>query len=159
MNKAFRRIIAAAFDGVTFKPRAVKADKNQPEKKLTLDEYIPRAVPPDWKVKQARSLYKKHYTVLKRIADEYGVQPRFIVALWGVESNFGKFTGNYSVIDALTTMAYEGRREALFRSEVMAALTILTKAISHPKIWKALAGAMGQISVYAKLILSLCRWR
>ncbi|PMG64749.1 lytic murein transglycosylase [Vibrio lentus] len=137
-------IIEEAFDGVTFKPRAVKADKNQPEKKLTLDEYIPRAVP-DWKVKQARSLYKKHYTALKRIGDEYGVQPRFIVALWGVESNFGKFTGNYSVIDALTTMAYEGRREALFRSEAMAALTILDQGHIAPKEMKgSWAGAMGQ---------------
>ena len=137
-------IIDEAFDGVTFKPRAVKADKNQPEKKLTLDEYIPRAVP-DWKVKQARSLYKKHYKALKRIGDEYGVQPRFIVALWGVESNFGKFTGNYSVIDALTTMAYEGRREAFFRSEAMAALTILDQGHITPKEMKgSWAGAMGQ---------------
>ncbi|MEZ8414156.1 lytic transglycosylase domain-containing protein [Vibrio splendidus] len=137
-------IIDEAFDGVTFKPRAVKADKNQPEKKLTLDEYIPRAVP-DWKVKQARSLYKKHYTALKRIGDEYGVQPRFIVALWGVESNFGKFTGNYSVIDALTTMAYEGRREAFFRSEAMAALKILDQGHIAPKEMKgSWAGAMGQ---------------
>ncbi|ARP37651.1 lytic murein transglycosylase [Vibrio syngnathi] len=137
-------IIEEAFDGVTFKPRAVKADKNQPEKKLTLDEYIPRAVP-DWKVKQARSLYKKHYTALKRIGDEYGVQPRFIVALWGVESNFGKFTGNYSVIDALTTMAYEGRREAFFRSEAMAALAILDQGHITPKEMKgSWAGAMGQ---------------
>lgn len=137
-------IIDEAFDGVTFKPRAVKADKNQPEKKLTLDEYIPRAVP-DWKVKQARSLYKKHYKALKRIGGEYGVQPRFIVALWGVESNFGKFTGNYSVIDALTTMAYEGRREAFFRSEAMAALTILDQGHITPKEMKgSWAGAMGQ---------------
>jgi len=129
---------------VTFKPRAVKADKNQPEKKLTLDEYIPRAVP-DWKVKQARSLYKKHYSALKRIGDEYGVQPRFIVALWGVESNFGKFTGNYSVIDALTTMAYEGRREAFFRSEAMAALKILDQGHIAPQEMKgSWAGAMGQ---------------
>ncbi|MCW0468903.1 lytic murein transglycosylase [Vibrio chagasii] len=101
---------------------------------------------PDWKVKQARSLYKKHYKALKRIGDEYGVQPRFIVALWGVESNFGKFTGNYSVIDALTTMAYEGRREAFFRSEAMAALTILDQGhTSHQKEMKgSWAGAMGQ---------------
>ncbi|NMT50743.1 lytic murein transglycosylase, partial [Vibrio parahaemolyticus] len=96
------QVISAAFANVEYKPRAVKADRNQPEKKLTLDEYIPRAVP-EWKVKQARQLYKEHYTELKRIGDEYGVHPRFIVALWGVESNFGKFTGNFNVIDALST--------------------------------------------------------
>ncbi|MGF1712453.1 lytic murein transglycosylase [Vibrio kagoshimensis] len=137
-------ILEEAFDGVTFKPRAVKADKNQPEKKLTLDEYIPRAVPA-WKVKQAQTLYKKHYEALHRIGKEYGVQPRFIVALWGVESNFGKFTGNYSVIDALTTMAYDGRREAFFSKEAMAALTILEEGHIKPKDMKgSWAGAMGQ---------------
>lgn len=73
---------------------------------MTLDEYIPRAVP-EWKVKQAQSLYEKHYTELQRIGKQYGVQPRFIVALWGVESNFGAFTGNFRVIDALSTLAYE----------------------------------------------------
>ncbi|MBD1559077.1 lytic murein transglycosylase [Vibrio sp. S9_S30] len=137
-------IIDKAFENVTYKPRAVKADRNQPEKKLTLDEYIPRAVP-DWKVKQARELYKQHYTELKRIGDEYGVQPRFIVALWGVESNFGKLTGGYSVIDALTTLSFDGRREAFFRKETMAALTILDQGHISPQNMKgSWAGAMGQ---------------
>ncbi|MGF1753500.1 lytic murein transglycosylase [Vibrio makurazakiensis] len=137
-------ILDQAFEDVTFKPRAVKADKNQPEKKLTLDEYIPRAVP-NWKVKQAKELYNKHYDALTRIGEEYGVQPRFIVALWGVESNFGTFTGNYSVIDALSTMAYEGRREAFFREEAMAALNILEQGHIKPQEMKgSWAGAMGQ---------------
>lgn len=137
-------ILEAAFQNVEHKPRAVKADRNQPEKRLTLDEYIPRAVP-DWKVKQANELYKKHYDDLQRIGDEYGVQPRFIVALWGVESNFGKFTGGYSVIDALATMAYDGRREAFFRAETMAALTILDEGHILPQNMKgSWAGAMGQ---------------
>ncbi|WP_104399243.1 lytic murein transglycosylase [Vibrio penaeicida] len=137
-------IIDKAFENVTYKPRAVKADRNQPEKKLTLDEYIPRAVP-NWKVKQAKALYNKHYTELKRIGDEYGVQPRFIVALWGVESNFGKLTGGYSVIDALTTLSFDGRREAFFRKETMAALTILDQGHILPhKMKGSWAGAMGQ---------------
>ena len=138
------QVISAAFSDVTYKPRAVKADRNQPEKKLTLDEYIPRAVP-DWKVKQAKELYEKHYKTLSRIGDEYGVQPRFIVALWGVESNFGRFTGNYSVIDALSTMAYDGRREAFFRKEAMAALQILEEGHIPVEDFKgSWAGAMGQ---------------
>ncbi|BDU36504.1 lytic murein transglycosylase [Vibrio nigripulchritudo] len=136
--------IDSAFKNVSYKPRAVKADRNQPEKRLTLDEYIPRAVP-NWKVKQAKALYNKHYTELKRIGDEYGVQPRFIVALWGVESNFGKLTGGYGVIDALSTLAYDGRREAFFRKETMAALTILDEGhIQAHKMKGSWAGAMGQ---------------
>ncbi|OAJ93941.1 lytic murein transglycosylase [Vibrio bivalvicida] len=153
-NGISEQIINQAFDNVTHKPRAVKADKNQPEKKLTLDEYIPRAVP-DWKVKQAKALYKEHYAELGRIGEEYGVQPRFIVALWGVESNFGKFTGNYPVIDALSTLAYDGRREAFFRKETMAALQILQEGhISVSDFKGSWAGAMGQCQFMPSSFLS-----
>ncbi|KJY85207.1 lytic transglycosylase [Vibrio galatheae] len=148
------QVINQAFENVTHKPRAVTADKNQPEKKLTLDEYIPRAVP-DWKVNQAKSLYEKHYQELSRIGEKYGVQPRFIVALWGVESNFGKFTGNYSVIDALSTLAFDGRREAFFRSEAMAALQILQEGhISVEDFKGSWAGAMGQCQFMPSSFLS-----
>ncbi|OEE58883.1 lytic transglycosylase [Enterovibrio norvegicus FF-454] len=137
-------LLEQAFDGIRYRERAVKADRNQPEKRLTLDEYIPRAVP-DWKVKKARRLYDEHYTVLQRIGEEYGVQPRFLVALWGVESNFGALTGNYNVVEALTTLAYDGRREAFFRKEVFAALTILQEGHIAPSDMKgSWAGAMGQ---------------
>ncbi|EGA69690.1 putative lytic murein transglycosylase [Vibrio sinaloensis DSM 21326] len=148
------QVISQAFANVEHKPRAVKADRNQPEKKLTLDEYIPRAVP-DWKVKQARDLYKKHYKELQRIGKEYGVQPRFIVALWGVESNFGRFTGNYRVIDALSTMAYDGRREAFFRKEAMAALQILEEGhVAYEDFKGSWAGAMGQCQFMPSSFLS-----
>ncbi|WP_394210495.1 lytic transglycosylase domain-containing protein [Enterovibrio calviensis] len=137
-------LLEQAFDGIRYRERAVKADRNQPEKRLTLDEYIPRAVP-DWKVKKARRLYDEHYTDLQRIGEEYGVQPRFLVALWGVESNFGALTGNYNVVEALTTLAYDGRREAFFRKEVFAALTILQEGHIAPSNMKgSWAGAMGQ---------------
>lgn len=137
-------ILTQAFDGVEYKKKAVKADRNQPEKKLTLDQYLPRAVPA-WKVKQAKELYQKHYTELTAIGNQIGVQPRFIVALWGVESNFGRFTGGFSVIEALSTLAYDGRREAFFRKQTMAALTILEEGHIAPDNMKgSWAGAMGQ---------------
>lgn len=136
--------IDAAFKNVEYKPRAIVADKNQPEKRLTLDEYIPRAVP-DWKVAKAKKLYQEHYDELSRIGKQYGVQPRYIVALWGVESNFGKFTGGYQVINALSTLAYDGRREAFFRKQTMAALKIIDQGhISAKDMKGSWAGAMGQ---------------
>ncbi|WP_407330837.1 lytic transglycosylase domain-containing protein [Enterovibrio sp. 27052020O] len=138
------QLLEQAFDGIRYRERAVKADRNQPEKRLTLDEYIPRAVP-DWKVKKARRLYDEHYADLQRIGEEFGVQPRFLVALWGVESNFGALTGNFNVVEALTTLAYDGRREAFFRKEVFAALTILQEGHIAPDDMKgSWAGAMGQ---------------
>lgn len=138
------QLVDRAFKGIRYREKAVKADKNQPEKRATLDEYIPRAVP-DWKVKKARRLYKENYEDLVRIGKLYGVQPRFLVALWGVESNFGAFTGNFNVIEALSTMAYDGRREAFFRKEVFNALHILKEGHIAPEDLKgSWAGAMGQ---------------
>jgi len=138
-------IVNNAFTQVEFLQRSVKSDKEQPEFKLTLDTYIPRAVP-DWKIKQAREAYKKHYHLLHKIGKEYGVQPRFIVALWGIETNFGRLTGRHYVISSLTTMAYEGRREALFKKQLFAALTILEEGhIKQDKFIGSWAGAMGQV--------------
>ena len=139
------QIVDQAFANVEFLQRSVKADKAQPEFKLTLDSYIPRAVP-DWKIEQARAAYKKHYSLLHKIGKEYGVQPRFIVALWGIETNFGKLTGRHYVISSLTTMAYQGRREALFKKQLFAALTILEQGhITPDKFIGSWAGAMGQV--------------
>ncbi len=136
--------LESAFQGIRYREKAVKADRNQPEKRLTLSEYIPKAVP-DWKVKKARLLYEENYNDLVRIGKEFGVQPRFLVALWGIESNFGQYTGNFSVVEALSTMAYEGRREAFFRKELFHALSILKEGHIEPSGLKgSWAGAMGQ---------------
>ena len=133
-----------AFADVEFHPRAVKADKNQPERKITLDTYLKTRVP-DWKVEQAVKLYKEHEVLLKQVEQRYGVQARFIVALWGNESNFGKITGKFPVISALTTLAYEGRREVFFKKQLFAALDILKDGhIEQDKFLGSWAGAMGQ---------------
>lgn len=138
-------VVNNAFEKVKFLKRSVKSDKEQPEFKLTLDTYIPRAVP-EWKIEQARVAYKKHYHLLHEIGKAYGVQPRFIVALWGIETNFGRLTGRHYIISSLTTMAYEGRREALFKKQLFAALTILDEGhIAQDKFIGSWAGAMGQV--------------
>ncbi len=137
-------IIDSSFANVTFHQRAVKADKSQPENVETLDTYLPKRVP-NWKIERARSEYKKHEKLLTEVGAKYGVQPRFIVALWGLETNFGKIMGNYNVISALSTMAYEGRREAFFKKQLWAALTILQEGhISIENMKGSWAGAMGQ---------------
>ncbi|GAA6185088.1 MULTISPECIES: lytic murein transglycosylase [Alteromonadaceae] len=138
------QFVDQAFADITFYKRAIKADKNQPESKITLDKYLRTRVP-DWKVQQAIDLYRKHQQILNKIGKEYGVQPRFIVALWGNESNFGKIMGNYSVISALSTLAYEGRRESFFKKQLFAALTILQQGhIQKQQFVGSWAGAMGQ---------------
>ena len=137
-------LIASSFAKVKFHQRAVKADRSQPEKVETLDTYLPKRVP-DWKVKKARDMYKEHQELLLEVSEKYGVQPRFIVALWGLETNFGRIMGNYNVVSALSTMAYEGRREAFFKKQLWAALTILQEGhITIENMKGSWAGAMGQ---------------
>ena len=137
-------LIAESFAKVEFHKRAVKADRSQPENIETLDTYLPKRVP-KWKVEKARALYKEHQVLLNQVGEKYQVQPRFIVALWGLETNFGKFTGGYNVISALSTLAYEGRREVFFKKQLMAALTILDEGhISIEDMKGSWAGAMGQ---------------
>lgn len=136
--------LETAFANAQFYQRSVKADRNQPEFKLTLDTYLPRAVP-EWKATKAVEMFEKHQDLLEKIGKEYGVQPRFIVALWGIETNFGSFTGGMDVISALTTMAYEGRREAFFKKELWHALTIVEEGhIAIDQMKGSWAGAMGQ---------------
>ena len=145
LTKGFtQNLIDSSFAQVKFHKRAVIADRKQPEKVETLDTYLPKRVP-SWKVKKARELYKQHKAILTEIGNKYGVQPRFIVALWGLETNFGKFTGGYNVVSALSTLAYEGRREVFFKKQLWAALTILKEGhIDIANMKGSWAGAMGQ---------------
>ncbi|WP_310598217.1 lytic murein transglycosylase [Aeromonas aquatica] len=137
--------VEAAFADIRIIEAAIKHDKNQPEFKLTLDSYIPRAVP-QWKVNQAKALYRQHLPLLTKIGQEYGVQPRFIVALWGIETNFGKLTGNFPLISSLATLAWEGRREAFFKAQLFDALRIIEQGHVTPHRLKgSWAGAMGQV--------------
>lgn len=136
--------VEQVFHGVSFRSKTVTADKNQPETKLTLDTYLATRVP-DWKVKRAIDLMAQHKELLDQVEQQFGVQKRFIVALWGNESNFGRIMGKHSVINSLVTLAYEGRREALFKKQLFAALKILQQG--HVKLENLVgswAGAMGQ---------------
>lgn len=152
-----KTLIDSAFHELTYRERAVKADKNQPEKKLLLNEYVAKAVP-KWKVEKARKLYQENKDVLERVGEKYGVQPRFIVALWGIESNFGSYMGNFNVVEALTTMAYEGRRETFFRKEIFSALDILTEGhINVANMKGSWAGAMGQCQFMPSSFISFAQ--
>lgn len=136
--------VDTAFSDVTYLKRAVKADKNQPEFKETLDTYLPKRVP-EWKVKRARQAYKDNLPLLEKIAKQYGVQPRFIVSLWALETNFGRIQGKMPIIDAVTTLAYDGRRETFFKKQLFASLEILKQGhIKQDKFVGSWAGAMGQ---------------
>ena len=112
--------------------------------KETLETYLPKRVP-QWKIDRARKLYKENQEVLEKVAKDFGVQARFIVAIWGLESNFGAIQGGHNVISSLVTLAFDGRREALYKRQLWAALDILKSGhITLDKFKGSWAGAMGQ---------------
>ena len=100
---------------------------------------------PPARVNRGKRLLRKHRALLTEIGDAYGVQPRFIVALWGIESDFGRVTGGFPVLDSLATLAFDGRRGEFFRGQLIEALRIVDDGHIQPdKMLGSWAGAMGQ---------------
>ncbi|MEZ5930779.1 MAG: lytic murein transglycosylase [Alphaproteobacteria bacterium] len=125
-------------------PDVVELDRKQPETRQTFQQYRDRVLS-ESRVEKGQKLLQEHREVLNKIAAEYKVQPRFIVALWGIETSYGGFLGGHKVIQALATLAYDGRRAELFRSELIAALRILDRGdITLDDMKGSWAGAMGQ---------------
>lgn len=134
----------AVLPGLTFRARVVELDRRQPEGTLTYAEYLSRVLPPA-RVNRGKRLLRKHRALLTEIGDAYGVQPRFIVALWGIESDFGRVTGGFPVLDSLATLAFDGRRGEFFRGQLIEALRIVDAGhIQADQMLGSWAGAMGQ---------------
>jgi len=124
--------------------KIIRLDRKQPENTVSFTRYR-KNVLTKARIKEGRFMMKKHKTLLNRIGRDYGVEPRYIVALWGIETNFGKNTGGFEVIPALVTLAYDGRRGAFFRKELLRALRIVDQGnIGLHEMKGSWAGAMGQ---------------
>jgi membrane-bound lytic murein transglycosylase B len=134
----------AALTGLQPIPRVIELDRKQPELTLTVEQYLSRVVPPR-RVDAGRRKLAQNRSVLKEIGRKFGVQPRFIVALWGIETDFGRLTGGFPAVQALATLAYDGRRSAFFRKELLNALHILDQGhIGVEAMTGSWAGALGQ---------------
>lgn len=137
-------IVSEAFANVKFKEKIISLDRKQPEVTQTFQQYMKGRLPKSL-VNQGKARLRENREILETVSQKYGVQPRFIVALWGVETRFGKYTGGFNVVEALATLAYDNRRAAYFRGELMIALQILNeKHISVKDMKGSWAGAMGQ---------------
>lgn len=135
--------IDAALTGVEPLTVAVERDRTQPETVVSLDTYVSRRITPKV-IRTANIVADEHAGVLKHVEADYGVPPSVLIAVWGVESNFGAFTGSRPTIAALATLAYDGRR-ALFRNELFDALRIVDAGhITLEQLKGSWAGAMGQ---------------
>jgi membrane-bound lytic murein transglycosylase B len=133
-----------AFDGLQPIPRVIELDRRQPEFTQTFWRYLDARVT-EGRVERGRMLLELHAELLAGIEKQYGVQPRFLVAFWGLETNFGDYLGSFSVIGSLATLAHDPRRSEFFRSELLAALSIIDgRHISASEMFGSWAGAMGQ---------------
>jgi membrane-bound lytic murein transglycosylase B len=136
--------LASALDGLEPIERVIELDRRQVEGRITFQEYRKRVLSEE-RVGRGRALLREHQALLERIGAEYGVQPRFIVALWGIETSYGAWPGNTPVIAALATLAHDGRRAEFFRSELLQALRIIDDGdIEADQMFGSWAGAMGQ---------------
>jgi membrane-bound lytic murein transglycosylase B len=137
-------ILDRAFHGVGVNTRVIQLDRRQPEFTMTWAEYRGRIVSPE-RIRQGRAMYARHRRLLGEVGARYHVAPGVIMGIWGLESNYGASSGGFNVIEALATLAWEGRRAKFFRSELMDALRILDRGDIPPaRMIGSYAGAMGQ---------------
>ena len=148
-------LVDKAFQGVAPISRVLELDLKQPESTMTFGEYRQRIVSPQ-RIARGREMMAQHRDLLHEVGQRYGVQPRFIVALWGIETFYGKNSGGYRIVDALATLAFDGRRSQYFRTELLNAFRILQDGHTSLDTMKSSwAGAMGQCQFMPSSFLQL----
>lgn len=133
-----------AFKGVAPIPRVLELDQRQPEFMLTLWRYLEIYVP-DQRVERGKALLKKHEKLLAEIEKKYGVPARFLVAFWGVETDFGSNFGSFHMLSAVSTLAYDARRADFFRQQLLAAVKLVGMGDVPADVKSSWAGAMGNM--------------
>jgi lytic murein transglycosylase len=137
------RTIQAALGGVTYDPTIIARDHAQGVFHQSFEQFSGRMVPP--RLARGEKLLKQYAPVFARIEQQYGVPGPVIVAIWGLETDFGAKSGKFPTIRSLATLAYDCRRPDKFRSEVLAALRIVERGDMNPTDMRgAWAGEIGQ---------------
>jgi membrane-bound lytic murein transglycosylase B len=140
-------VIDTSLHGVQPMPDVIELDRNQPEAIDDLCGYLGRRLTSS-RIERGRRLLKEHRNLLQRVTQKYGVPSRYLIALWGLETNFGDITGSFPVIGALATLAHDERRGPLFREQLFAALRIVDQGHRAPsEMTGSWAGGMGQVQL------------
>ncbi|MBD3642500.1 MAG: lytic murein transglycosylase [Marinobacter sp.] len=133
--------------------RVIELDRRQPEFTTTFADYLNRRVN-DARVSTGREMLAEHRELLERVTDETGVPAPYLVAFWGLETNFGSYFGKMSVPSALTTLACDARRSTFFTQQLIAALRIIDEgAIPADQMEGSWAGAMGHVQFMPTVFL------
>ena len=138
-------IVDAALTGLTPLAQVIERDRAQPEFTLDFRSYLTRVVS-QHRIEEGQLVLAEHGELLRNVGQRYGMPPELLAAVWGVESNYGRTQGDFSVVQALATLAYDGRRGRTFRGELLNALRILDQGHVDLHAMKgSWAGAMGQV--------------
>jgi len=136
--------LASAFAGLSPNQKVLDRDRHQPEFTMTWARYRALVIT-DQRIANGRQAFAANRPLFQSVEHRYGVTPGVIAGIWGLESSFGTGTGDFRVVEALATLAWEGRRATFFRGELMAALKILDHGDVGPAgMTGSYAGAMGQ---------------
>jgi lytic murein transglycosylase len=145
----------AALDGVSPDERVLNRDRSQPSLSQSFLDFLDNVVTAD-RLERGRALLEKHRETFARIERDYGVPGPVIVAFWGLETDYGAFTGDFSSLRSLATLAYDCRRPDQFRAELLAALQILDRGDLAPDdMVGAWAGEVGQMQFVPTYYLAL----
>lgn len=135
--------LAEAFDRASYQPRILELDRSQPEFTRQIWSYLDTAVS-STRISNGRERLSANRATADAVTQQYGVPGEVIVAIWGIESNYGSNFGDFETIDALSTLGFDGRRQSFARGELMAALKILQNGdIDRDRMRGSWAGAMG----------------
>lgn len=138
-----KNVVQATLQSVQPVQRVISADRQQAEFFYTFWHYLDGRVT-DTRIERGREMYRKHYDLLHRIYQRYGVRPEYLVAFWGMETNYGSYFGSVPVLDALATLACDQRRSEMFTREFVNALSIHESgAMDLTRVKGSWAGAMG----------------
>ena len=133
----------AALSGIEYNTNVISRDRNQSEFTKTLWEYLDSAVS-ETRIRNGKAAMREHSKLLAQIENTYGVDAEVVVAIWGLESAYGEYRGTTPLIEALATLAYDGRRGRFFEQQLIAALKIVQAGDVAPRdMTGSWAGAMG----------------
>jgi membrane-bound lytic murein transglycosylase B len=143
LEKIPSRLVDEVLPKLRYQPRVIELDRSQPEFTQTFADYLNRRVTPG-RIRYGRALLAKYDQFLSDLSRSYGVAGHYLIAFWGLETNFGHYLGNVPTLDALATLACDPRRSAFFTDELMQALRLLEReSLTPEQLRGSWAGAMG----------------
>jgi lytic murein transglycosylase len=138
------RAISAGLDGLTYDPAIIGKDRGQHVFKQSFEQFAGRMVSP-YRLRIGASMLRQHAGLLARIEQHFGVPGPVLVALWGLESDFGAVKGNLATLRSVATLAYDCRRTEMFQEQLFSALRIVDRGdLSPAQMRGAWAGELGQ---------------